>query len=139
MRTEAEPALWAWPAEIASVPAARHQVVRHLEQAATPDPPLGDVALVVSEAVTNAVVHAYAGGEPGEVRVTVGLTADEVIVTIEDDGAGLVPRPDSPGLGLGLSLMATVAERVETRAGASGGTWVRAWFSRDPARSTLPE
>ena len=128
----------AWPAVPDSVPVARHAVLRYLEEAETPDPPLKDVGLVVSEGVTNVVNHAYPPGQEGEVRVRVELHAAELEVIIEDDGRGMMPRPDSPGLGLGLPLIATVSERFDTRTQPDGGTRLCVWFRTDPAAATLP-
>lgn len=129
----------AWPAVPPSVPAARHAVAGFLREAETSDPPLSDVALAVSEAVTNAVHHAYRDTEPGEVRVQVELFEDELELVVEDDGGGIRPRPDSPGLGLGLPLIATVADRLDTRTTPDGGTRLCIWFRRSPGAATLPE
>jgi anti-sigma regulatory factor (Ser/Thr protein kinase) len=75
------------------------------------------VALAVSEAVTNVVVHAYrdrgANTEPGDVHVTVAVDGDELVVAVSDEGMGLTPRADSPGAGLGLPIIATLADRFE--------------------------
>jgi anti-sigma regulatory factor (Ser/Thr protein kinase) len=128
-----EPLDAAWPAVADSVPVARHAVLRYLAEAQTPDPPLNDIGLVVSEGVTNAVHHAYRDGEQGEVRVHVEVDDQELQVVIEDDGRGMVPRPDSPGLGLGLPLIATVSERFDTRTSPDGGTRLCVWFRRDPS------
>jgi anti-sigma regulatory factor (Ser/Thr protein kinase) len=49
----------------------------------------------------------------GRSRVIVSVEADELLVAICDDGMGLSPRPDSPGAGLGLPIMATLADRFE--------------------------
>jgi anti-sigma regulatory factor (Ser/Thr protein kinase) len=78
-----------------------------------------DVALAVSEALTNAVVHAYPI-EPGEMRVLVRRLEQRVVIVVEDEGQGLRPRPDSPGLGLGLPLMAHVAHELQISAGPDG-------------------
>jgi serine/threonine-protein kinase RsbW len=129
---------WSWPAEVRSVSTARHAVVDWLRTCDTPDPPLSDVALVVSEAVTNAVNHAYVGRSPGEVHVQLSLEPQELVVVVEDDGNGLKPRPDSPGLGYGLALMVAVSQRFEARTEAGGGTRLCAWFSRSAADATLP-
>jgi serine/threonine-protein kinase RsbW len=127
-----------WPAEADSVALARHTVVRYLADAATPDPPLSDVALAVSEAVTNVVHHAYIdAAEPGPIRVSVALSDDELEVIVEDDGRGMMPRPDSPGLGLGLPLIATLCRRFDTRSAPGQGTRLCLWFSRDPSAATL--
>jgi anti-sigma regulatory factor (Ser/Thr protein kinase) len=82
------------------------------------------VALAVSEAVTNVVVHAYRDREPdadpGHVHVTVGVEDGELLVFVADDGIGLSPRRDSPGAGLGLPIIATLADRVEVQQRAAG-------------------
>jgi serine/threonine-protein kinase RsbW len=89
---------------------------------------LGAVKLAVNEAVTNAVVHAYAERE-GQVGVVVALTGEELIVTVADSGRGLVPRADSPGLGVGLPLIAQLADRLDVRSGDEG-TEIRMSFRR---------
>jgi anti-sigma regulatory factor (Ser/Thr protein kinase) len=82
------------------------------------------IELAVSEAVTNVVVHAYRdradGGEPGSVGVR--LTADEegVWVAVLDEGIGMVPRDDSPGLGLGLRIIATLSDQLLVVQGDTG-------------------
>ena len=118
----------AWPARPDSVPAARHAVLGFLREVVADDPPLDDIGLAVSEAVTNAVNHAYLDRDPGDVRVEVRLEDDELELMIEDDGRGMLPRPDSPGLGLGLPLIATVADRFDTSTEPGGGTRICAWF-----------
>jgi anti-sigma regulatory factor (Ser/Thr protein kinase) len=89
------------------------------------------VALAVSEAVTNAVVHAYVDApEPGEIEVVAQRTGeDRLEIFVCDDGRGMLPRPDSPGVGLGLPLVATLAESFEVQARTGGGTQVRMAFA----------
>jgi serine/threonine-protein kinase RsbW len=87
-----------------------------------------DVRLAVSEAVSNAVVHAYRHRpEPGTVSVTVTVDHRELEIVVRDTGSGLAPRQDSPGLGLGLSLIRRVADDFDHREPADGGTelWMR--------------
>src|SRR3954451_16298918 len=110
------PMTWSWPAEASSVGTARHSVVNWLRTHSTPDPPLSDIALVLSEAMTNAVTHAYAGhAAPGKIHVLAAVEHDEVMIMVEDHGNGLRPRPDSPGLGYGLALMVAVSKRFEAQ------------------------
>jgi signal transduction histidine kinase len=54
--------------------------------------------------------------------VTVAAEAadHELRVVVSDEGCGLVPRTDSPGAGLGLPLIAQVAESVSVSCGAGG-------------------
>jgi serine/threonine-protein kinase RsbW/stage II sporulation protein AB (anti-sigma F factor) len=124
---------------VSSVSTARHTVTEWLRGHALPDPPLSDIALVVSEAMTNAVTHAYVGLAPGKVHVRVMVDPDEVMVMIEDEGLGLRPRPDSPGLGFGLAMMVMLSKRFEAQTAERQGTRLCAWFSRDPAAATLPD
>jgi serine/threonine-protein kinase RsbW len=129
-----------WLAVPASVPSARHAVLRHLEAANTPDPPLADIGLAVSEAVTNVVHHAYSDErEPGTVRVRVAIAPHEIELMVEDEGSGMRPRPDSPGLGLGMPLIATVSDRFDVRAHDGGGTRLCIWFKKDPDAAMLEE
>jgi serine/threonine-protein kinase RsbW len=91
---------------------------------------LSDIALAVTEATTNAVLHAYRDREvPGTVTVTAELDGDHVSFAVRDEGSGLAPRVDSPGLGLGLGLIAQVADSADVRAPESGGTEVVMRFS----------
>jgi serine/threonine-protein kinase RsbW/stage II sporulation protein AB (anti-sigma F factor) len=89
------------------------------------------VALAVTEAVTNVVVHAYADApEPGEIEVIaqrVGADCLEILVC--DDGRGMLPRHDSPGIGVGLPLVATLTESFEVQARSGGGTQIRMAFA----------
>jgi len=89
---------------------------------------LGAVKLAVNEAVTNAVVHAYAQRD-GKIAVTVALTGDALMVTVTDTGGGLLPRADSPGLGVGLPLIAQLADHLDVRSG-DDGTEIRMSFRR---------
>jgi serine/threonine-protein kinase RsbW/stage II sporulation protein AB (anti-sigma F factor) len=123
----------------ASVSSARHAVLDHLSAAATSDPPLSDIGLAVSEAVTNAILHAYRDQDPGRVRVRVHVEVDEIQLMVEDDGGGMAPRPDSPGLGLGLPLIAQMSQRFEIRDQEGGGTRLCMWFDTAPGAATLPE
>ena len=73
-----------------------------------------DIALAVSEALSNAVLHAYVGRDsPGSMAVEARVDGDMLEVTVCDDGIGMRPRGDSPGLGLGLSLIVRVTDHVE--------------------------
>ena len=87
------------------------------------------INLAVSEAVTNAVLHAYRDREAaGDVRVLVGHDDHALDVSICDDGIGMSPRTDSPGLGLGIGLMAHETSRFEITTRPQGGTQVSMRF-----------
>jgi anti-sigma regulatory factor (Ser/Thr protein kinase) len=88
------------------------------------------IALAVSEAVTNAIVHAYRdAAQPGIVEVAGVVHADELWVTVADFGSGLRPRLDSPGLGLGLAIIASAAEGLDLVQSAGGGVTLRMRFA----------
>jgi serine/threonine-protein kinase RsbW/stage II sporulation protein AB (anti-sigma F factor) len=78
------------------------------------------VGIIVSEAVTNAVLHAYRDRAPGRVRVEARLDERVLTVVVSDDGMGMSPNPDSPGLGVGLALIERLADEVEIQ--SHGGT-----------------
>jgi anti-sigma regulatory factor (Ser/Thr protein kinase) len=93
---------------------------------------IDDVALAASEAATNVVLHAYA--EAGDydrrtIELTAALTGAELWVIVTDAGSGLKPHRDSPGLGLGLAIIARVADGVDLVEPATGGLEVRMRFA----------
>lgn len=101
-----------------------------------------DVALAVSEAVTNVVVHAY-DGAPGDLRLVAQRIDDRILIAIEDDGHGLAPNPATQGLGLGLPLIARVAADFQVAPGPQGiGTRVLMTFpigmTSDPKLTAIP-
>jgi serine/threonine-protein kinase RsbW len=53
---------------------------------------------------------------------------ERLTVVVHDEGRGMLPRPDSPGLGLGLPLIATLAESLELGTGSEDRTEVRMTF-----------
>jgi anti-sigma regulatory factor (Ser/Thr protein kinase) len=72
------------------------------------------IALAVSEALTNVVVHAYIGyDQPGAMAVDAQLDAPWLQVVVCDEGRGLRPRLDSPGSGLGIPLIARLTEQLD--------------------------
>jgi serine/threonine-protein kinase RsbW/stage II sporulation protein AB (anti-sigma F factor) len=86
---------------------------------------LSDIALAITEATTNVVLHAYRDREaPGELSVRAERYDDHLALTVLDEGSGLSPRVDSPGLGLGLGLIAQVADAADVRTPETGGTEV---------------
>jgi anti-sigma regulatory factor (Ser/Thr protein kinase) len=100
------------PARAENVAVVRHALGGLGEALALHPQTLSDVKLAVTEACTNVVVHAYGGGD-GPMEVAASVDGDALRVTVRDEGMGIVPRPDSPGLGLGLPLIATLTESLE--------------------------
>lgn len=116
-----------YPALASQVPAIRRAVGDVARDFGADEDVLLQINLAVSEAATNAVQHAYrdrAAAEAGDVHVVVRACDDLLVVRLEDDGMGPMPRNDSPGLGLGLCLMAHETAGFEIRKGTAGGTEV---------------
>ena len=109
-------------------------IVRHAlgglgEAFAVPEPKLSDIRLAVTEACANVVVHAYPNDQTGPMEVVASMDKDALTVLVRDWGRGIRPRPDSPGLGLGLSLIAALAENVQLGHDGEEHTEVRMTFS----------
>jgi serine/threonine-protein kinase RsbW len=116
-----------YPAVAASVPEARRAVSEFAAAAGVPEEDLDAARLAVSEAVTNVVVHAYRGGS-GLIHVNAAVASGELWVLVSDDGCGLQARKSSPGLGVGLALIAEVSDGFAVVNRSSGGTEVRMRF-----------
>ncbi len=122
---------WTIPAEPREVSRLRSAVVSFAVEQGVSDPPIGDLKLAVSEAMTNAIVHAYDRDDPGnvDVSVSVDLPGGEITVIVADDGSGMNPRPDSPGMGLGLPLIGNLVSSLQISTPPSGrGTELRMSF-----------
>jgi stage II sporulation protein AB (anti-sigma F factor) len=115
-------ATWSISALANEVGNVRRAAVEFARAQGVPAPRLEDLRLAISEALSNAVLHAFRTQElPGTVTVTVDVTPDQLVEAIvRDDGIGMSPRADSPGLGLGLGLIGAVADTVEHRLPADG-------------------
>ncbi|HEX8086869.1 MAG TPA: ATP-binding protein [Solirubrobacteraceae bacterium] len=109
----------------------RHAVVDLAQEAGAEDKVRTDLALAVGEACANVVVHAYPPGDIGPLIVQASIVEDrEIVVTVVDQGQGMTPRPDSPGLGLGLPLIANLSDRLEIQEGPDGvGTQLEMVFA----------
>ena len=104
-----------------AVPIARTRVSDFARRSGITEPALHSIRLAVSEAVTNAVVHAYTAERRGAVRVSAGLGAGELTVLVADEGCGIGAAPESPGLGLGLGVIDECADVLTITTGAAGG------------------
>lgn len=113
-----------WPARPEHVSAARRAASEVASQAGAREAVLDAVRLAVSEAVSNAILHAYRNGSTGAFTVRAEAGGDELRVIVRDRGVGMGPRPDSPGAGLGLPLIASLADSVSVTAPHDGGTEV---------------
>lgn len=78
---------------------------------------LSDIKTAVSEAVTNCIVHGYAGGE-GWITVACRIEGDKFVITVSDEGKGIADLQEAltpfytslPGQersGMGFTIMQT--------------------------------
>lgn len=89
---------------------------------------LDDVKVAVTEAATNVVLHAY-DVHRGPLFVDVWHPGPEVVVRVADEGEGMRPRLERrrPGLGLGLRMIALLAEEMSIATDGERGT--RVWMA----------
>lgn len=115
-----------YPACAGSVPLARAEVTEFARAAGIDDCQLEQIRLAVSEAVTNAVLHAYER-PGGSVSISVTYLPGELWLLVSDQGDGLRVRR-SQGLGLGLALIAQLADDLQILSRGTGGTELRMQF-----------
>jgi serine/threonine-protein kinase RsbW len=93
-----------------------------------------DIAISVSELVTNAVIHGHKKDPGKKVRISLKADSSRVEVTVEDQGGGF----DREGVcspieqanllkeaGRGLHIVESLMDEVNVRCGLQGGTSVR--------------
>jgi anti-sigma regulatory factor (Ser/Thr protein kinase) len=119
------------PARAENVAVVRHAFGGLADVLRVDEQTLADIKLAVTEACTNVVIHAYEPDEKGSLEVDASIRDRRLKVVIRDRGRGIVPRPDSPGLGLGLPLIATLAESLELGKDDQDNTEVRMTFALD--------
>jgi anti-sigma regulatory factor (Ser/Thr protein kinase) len=102
------------PARPQSIAPLRHAVVDLARANGASDGELEDIAIAVSEAVTNVVLHAYTGHDaPGALTVQAWMDGRRLHVAVCDEGVGMLSPADNPGLGFGLSVIHRIAARVD--------------------------
>ncbi len=95
---------------------------------------LSELKTAVSEAVTNAIVHAYPE-ECGYVVLSGRLDGDKAYITISDNGVGIADvekakeplyteKPEDERSGLGFSIMENFCDTVTVTSGLGEGTIV---------------
>jgi serine/threonine-protein kinase RsbW len=84
------------------------------------------IALAVSDAATNVVMHAYRGETSRPLRVEADFEDGDLEVVVADEGAGLRPRR-SPGMGAGLGVIAETCDEFVVREREPAGVelWMR--------------
>lgn len=96
---------------------------------------ISEVRTAVSEAVTNAIVHAYGEQEDGKVILRAALEEDRVSIEIEDYGCGIcdvelamtpfyTSQPDKERSGMGFSLMQSFMDGIQVQSTEGKGTLI---------------
>jgi hypothetical protein len=96
------------------------------------------VAIAVSEAVTNAVIHAYPAGVDGRVRLVATLQPGSLVITIADRGREMTARALRRGLMLSLrcsrtcraAASLTISRAAARRVGLGRGARQRVTIAR---------
>lgn len=97
-------------------------------------PEIEEIRVLVSEGVSNAILHAYPpGGPQGRVRLIVSVTAEALRLRIEDDGRGIdhIERALLAGestaeerLGLGFAFLQSLSDHLEVKSAPGCGTTI---------------
>jgi two-component sensor histidine kinase/PAS domain-containing protein len=84
------------------------------------------LALVVNEALTNALRHAFPDGQAGRVVVSAATEGDQLVVRVRDDGVGMRMQTGETGLGSRIirSLAERLAAKIDVESAARRGTLV---------------
>ena len=96
---------------------------------------LSDVKTAVSEAVTNAVIHGYDGGE-GKITIHSWIEDNMVRIEISDKGVGIsdidkameplyTTKPEMERSGMGFAFMEAFMDELEVISSEGNGTTVR--------------
>lgn len=97
---------------------------------------LDEIKTVVSEAVTNAIIHGYDGNTDGIVTVEAEIDGDTVAISISDQGRGIedlelarqplfTSRPELERSGMGFTIMENFMDEFDAVSTPEGGTTLR--------------
>lgn len=96
---------------------------------------LTEIKTVVSEAVTNCIIHGYENSGKGRVRITVSLEDGTVSLSVHDDGVGIkdveqakqplfTTKPELERSGMGFTIMENFMDHVTLETEEGKGTTV---------------
>lgn len=71
------------------------------------------IGIIVNELVMNAVKYAYPDGASGPIHVDVRTDAEDVVLSIADDGVGLNGKTDPRSTGMGQRIVNAMAAKLE--------------------------
>jgi stage II sporulation protein AB (anti-sigma F factor) len=96
---------------------------------------LTEIKTVISEAVTNAIIHGYENKGNGKVTITAVIEDDTVNLMIHDDGVGIenieearqplyTSKPELERSGMGFTIMENFMDHVNIETASCCGTTV---------------
>ncbi|HEX5254364.1 MAG TPA: SpoIIE family protein phosphatase [Mycobacterium sp.] len=100
----------------------RHRLADWLHAGGVTEDQTADIVLVVNEACTNCVEHAYRGFAAGTMLLDVSLADGEVRTRITDYGSWKTPSSTPGNGGRGLPLMQMLSDSMELDTTATGTT-----------------
>jgi anti-sigma regulatory factor (Ser/Thr protein kinase) len=125
-----------WRADPRVLPALRRAVREWGALAGLAEETVEDLQLLVSEAASNSVEHAYLDIEPGEFELSVSLGPEGGVRVVVRDFGRWRPPPADPGYrGRGLAVIDTLGDDVALDAGNAG---TRITFTVSGAAATGP-
>jgi stage II sporulation protein AB (anti-sigma F factor) len=97
---------------------------------------LTEIKTVVSEAVTNSIIHGYENDPSGFVYINVTIEEGFIDITIKDEGIGIIDveeamqplfttKPDLERSGMGFTIMENFMDNVEVFSQPGLGTEIR--------------
>lgn len=95
-----------------------------------------DLKTVVSEAVTNSIIHGYNSNPAGIVTISATIEGDTVTMVIEDKGYGIedvelakqplyTSKPELERSGMGFTIMENFMDEFDVTSELGGGTSIR--------------
>lgn len=113
----------------------RRRLAAWLQTAEVPEPLAGDIVLVVNEACTNCVEHAYRGHSVGSMLTEVDAVDGHLRARVTDAGSWKPPAADPGNSGRGLVLMRAISDSMQLDTTPTGTT-VDLTFTLSPAVAT---
>jgi len=120
---------WEIPSDPRQISVVRRQVAAFAARAGMGSRGLTDVQVAVSDAVTNAILHAGDARDGGRVRVDAEEVGGELIVRVREGGSGSAEPPICPLLGPRLSMIAALAQVFGVRRCKGGATELSMHFA----------
>lgn len=97
---------------------------------------IDDIKTVISEAVTNSVVHAYKNAESGEIIIKAEIKNTTLHIEVSDNGIGIADineamqpffttKPDEERSGMGFTIMQAFMDELEVASNPCMGTVIK--------------